>query len=249
MCLPARLVVNEATGTLVSTSVRSAEASIPVGIRCVQATLDDSSNRSRPKASVEARTCGRPAPTIAAAAPTVRCTSLRAEDGPPITTTRAEPNPWLGASGAHRRVDRPPARGDRPADPGVQARAGPRARRRPGHRRPGVDFDDEIDLRAEDDALIAAELEAAEAAARGGGRGGRGRGRGGRERRRPSAGAAGGAAVAAPGARARRSRRPSTTARRATACGSIRPSRTIRSTPSTGPVTGRSRSRSRRIRS
>jgi hypothetical protein len=29
---------------------------------------------------------------------------------------------------------------------------------------PGVDFDDEIDLRAEDDALIAAELEAAEAA-------------------------------------------------------------------------------------
>jgi hypothetical protein len=30
----------------------------------------------------------------------------------------------------------------------------------------GVDFDDEIDLRAEDDALIAAELEAAEAAAR-----------------------------------------------------------------------------------
>jgi hypothetical protein len=31
---------------------------------------------------------------------------------------------------------------------------------------PGVDFDDEIDLRAEDDALIAAELEAAEAARR-----------------------------------------------------------------------------------
>src|SRR3954449_2908197 len=29
---------------------------------------------------------------------------------------------------------------------------------------PGLDFDDEIDLRAEDDALIAAELEAAEAA-------------------------------------------------------------------------------------
>src|SRR6266511_5366575 len=29
---------------------------------------------------------------------------------------------------------------------------------------PGIDFDDEIDLRAEDDALIAAELEAAEAA-------------------------------------------------------------------------------------
>src|SRR5688500_16441820 len=29
---------------------------------------------------------------------------------------------------------------------------------------PGVDFDDEIDLRAEDDALVAAEIEAAEAA-------------------------------------------------------------------------------------
>ena len=62
-------------------------------------------------------------------------------------------------------MDRPPARGDRAADPGVQTRAGPRARRRPRDRRPGagVDFDDEIDLRAEDDALIAAELEAAEA--------------------------------------------------------------------------------------
>src|SRR3954465_10727061 len=32
---------------------------------------------------------------------------------------------------------------------------------------PGLDFDDEIDLRAEDDALIAAELEAAEAAREG----------------------------------------------------------------------------------
>jgi hypothetical protein len=34
----------------------------------------------------------------------------------------------------------------------------------PGEGGPGIDFDDEIDLRAEDDALIAAELEAAEAA-------------------------------------------------------------------------------------
>ena len=41
----------------------------------------------------------------------------------------------------------------------------------------------------------------------------------------------------------------STTARRATACGSTPPSRTIPSTPSTGPATGRSRSRSRRTRS
>jgi hypothetical protein len=34
-----------------------------------------------------------------------------------------------------------------------------------GEATPGVDFDDEIDLRAEDDAVIAAELEAAQAAA------------------------------------------------------------------------------------
>ena len=117
-----------------------------------------------------------------------------------------------------------------------------------------ADYDDEIDLRAEDDALIAAELEAAEA-----------------ERAeeeddelsdatdptrttrtgRRVAGAA--AAVAVAGADARRprarSRPPSTTARRATACGSTPPSRTTRSTPSTGPATGRSRSRSRRTRS
>ena len=39
-----------------------------------------------------------------------------------------------------------------------------------------------------------------------------------------------------------RSRAPSTTAKRATACGSTPPSRTTRSTPSTGPVTGPSRS-------
>ena len=118
-----------------------------------------------------------------------------------------------------------------------------------------VDFDDEVDLRAEDDALIAAELDAAEAEraeeepdeadedeaddeesdddkpprrrrGRRGGRGGRGR-----------------------GARLRRSRRPSTTAMRGTACGSIPPSRMTRSMPSTGPVTGRSRSRSRKTRS
>src|SRR3954471_24662871 len=50
---------------------------------------------------------------------------------------------------------------------------------------PGLDFDDEIDLRAEDDALIAAELEAAEAARQEEDRGGAGGG----ER-----GAAGGAA-------------------------------------------------------
>src|SRR3954468_18194079 len=97
----------------------------------------------------------------------------------------------------------------------------------------GGDFDDEIDLRAEDDALIAAELEAAEAA------------RAEEEARRAeedarraagAAGAAGGGGRARP-ARAS-SREPSTTARRATGCGSIPPSRTTPSTPSTGPATG-----------
>ena len=125
----------------------------------------------------------------------------------------------------------------------------------------GGDFDDEIDLRAEDDALIAAELEAAEAAraeeearraeeearrAAEAARGGR-RGRGDEDdddedeedddaRRSAAAAAAAGAA----GARAPRasSRGPSTTARRATGCGSTPPSRTTPSTPSTGPATG-----------
>jgi hypothetical protein len=110
-----------------------------------------------------------------------------------------------------------------------------------------VDFDDEIDLRAEDDALIAAELEAAEAS----GPRKRPRKRKTTARRRlpPNAGVAGAADAAARAARPPRSRRRSTTARRATACGSIRPCRTIRSMPSTGPVTARSRSRSKRIRS
>ena len=114
-----------------------------------------------------------------------------------------------------------------------------------------VDFDDEIDLRAEDDALIAAELDAEAAAveteaeaedpdedAR-------------KTVTSPSAGVAG-AAVAPRAASARpavRSRPPSITAKRASGCGSTPPSRTTRSTPSTGRVTARSRSRSRRTRS
>ena len=137
----------------------------------------------------------------------------------------------------------------------------------------GVDFDDEIDLRAEDDALIAAELEAAEAA------------RAEEEARRAAEEEARRAAEEAEaeaqdddddededdeddddapkkrrrGRRGGRGRRakgaaseleaPSTTARRATVCGSTPPSRTIPSTPSTGPATGRSASRSRRTRS
>ena len=122
----------------------------------------------------------------------------------------------------------------------------------------GGDFDDEIDLRAEDDALIAAELEAAEAARaeeearRAEEEAARAPPRPPRRPRqtrttttrtkrtttRPSVAAA--AAVGAAGGRAPRasSREPSTTARRATGCGSTPPSRTTPSTPSTGPATG-----------
>ena len=101
---------------------------------------------------------------------------------------------------------------------------------------------EEVDLRAEDDAAIAAELEAEEArraeeeaklaeeaAKRAADEDERGRRE---EARAPArAPAAAAAAASAPG----RSRAPSTTARRATACGSTPRSRTIPSTPSTGP--------------
>src|SRR3954471_21208834 len=146
---------------------------------------------------------------------------------------------------------------------------------------PAVDFDDEIDLRAEDDALIAAELEAEQAKAaeeaaaaaeagedevsaeaeaededengggpRGGWRGRRGRGGGGGGRGAVAADAAvAGAAAAVHGARPARararSRARSTTARRATGCGSTPPSRTTPCTRSTGRATGPSRSPSR----
>ena len=104
---------------------------------------------------------------------------------------------------------------------------------------------EEIDLRAEDDALIAAELEAAESledepdedARRGSDEAtiatrGRRRGRRGGRGRRGTAHA--------------RWRERSTTARRATGCGWTRRCRTTRCTPSTGRATGRSRSPSRR---
>src|SRR3954468_23895961 len=58
--------------------------------------------------------------------------------------------------------------------------------------------------------------------------------------------AADAAAVAGAPDRQQRSRAPSTTARRATGCGSTPPSPTTPSTPSTGPGTGPSRGRSRR---
>jgi hypothetical protein len=96
------------------------------------------------------------------------------------------------------------------------------------------EYPEEIDLRAEDDALIAAELEAAEIAA---------------ERAREEAEENGDEAdepVGSPSRRRRgatpaRSRARSTTARRDTACGWTRPSRTIPSMPSTGRATVRSR--------
>ena len=121
---------------------------------------------------------------------------------------------------------------------------------------------DEIDLRAEDDALIAADWRQPKP---------RPSERRPRRRRRPNRRArpartttrtrrrprGRGAGVAAAGAacsdrapqalRQSRSRAPSITARRATVCGSTRRSRTTRSTPSTGPGIARSRSQSRRL--
>ena len=117
---------------------------------------------------------------------------------------------------------------------------------------------EEVDLRAEDDAAIAAELEAEEArraeeeaklaeeAAKRAAEEEDGD-EDDAEKKKPAPRRRAGPAVAAsaPG----RSRARSTTARRATACGSIPPSRTTRSTPSTGRATVPSRSRSRRTRS
>ncbi len=104
-----------------------------------------------------------------------------------------------------------------------------------------ADYDDEIDLRAEDDALIAAELDAAEEAKRSAGQEDEeaedeedrpSRRRRGRRGGRP-------ADVARP---PRRWRRRSIMARRGTDCGSTRRCRTTPSTRSTGPGIARSRS-------
>ena len=116
--------------------------------------------------------------------------------------------------------------------------------------------EEEPDLRAEDEALVAAALEAeqdeepeetasgttrrtAMATPRTTGRATA------TATPSPAAGAAGAAGAAVAAGRARRSTAPSTTARRATACGSTPPSRTTPYTPSTGPATGPSRWRSR----
>ena len=111
-----------------------------------------------------------------------------------------------------------------------------------------ADYPDEVDLRAEDDALIAAELEAAEVQAE------REQAEGDEEeddgRGRPCAPAGEGdaevAGVEARAAAGARWRARSTTARRVTVCGSTQRSRTIRSTPSTGRGIARSRSPSKR---
>ena len=113
---------------------------------------------------------------------------------------------------------------------------------------------EEVDLRAEDDAAIAAELEAEEArraeeeaklaeeAAKRAAEEDAEPEKGDDEARAPQAPApprrAAPAAATTPRAR---SRAPSTTAKRATGCGSTPRSRTIRSTRSTGRATGRSR--------
>ena len=174
---------------------------------------------------------------------------VSAPHGTSITATRAQPDPRLGAPGTHRRLDRPPARGHRPADPAFKREQGLEPDGEPEGAGAAVDYDDEIDLRAEDDALIAAELDAAEAERAEEDEDEERRGRRGEDAPVPSARPARRPRRHASQGGRRRSRRPSTTARRATACGSTPPSRTTRSTPSTGPATGPSRSRSRRTRS
>ena len=95
---------------------------------------------------------------------------------------------------------------------------------------------EELDLRAEDDALVAAALEAEQDGDEDEDEDGEDEAT--RTRTSPGAAAADGAAVVAVAAGRRSSRAPSTTATRATASGSTRPSRTTRCTPSTGPGTG-----------
>ena len=56
-------------------------------------------------------------------------------DGTTLAEAPPEPDPHLGAPGAHRCMDRTPARGHRPADRRLQARERPRPRR--GERRGG----------------------------------------------------------------------------------------------------------------
>ena len=63
------------------------------------------------------------------------CASGPARHESPIAAPAAQPDPRVGPPGPHRRLDRPPARGDGPADPVLQARERARGRRR-RHPRP-----------------------------------------------------------------------------------------------------------------
>ena len=133
-----------------------------------------------------------------------RCTRLRARHGPPLASPAAQPDPHLGAPGPHRRLDRPPARGHRPADRAFKrenelddgesagrgrrlrrrdrpARRGRRADRRRARGRRGRQPTTEADEEEAEDDGEADEDEDADAPARRRGR------RGGRGRRRPAA--------------------------------------------------------------
>ena len=200
---------------------------------------------------------------IAAAAHSLVCPA----DGTEIASPPAQPDPHVGPPRPHRRLDRPPARGHDAADRVVQAREpararrGGRPRRRPGSRLRRRDRPARRGRRA--DRGRAGSCTAGAREGRGGGRQEEPHGprpasppqrpktttpRTARTARARAAAAAAGVADAArhpPG----RSRARSTTATRATACGSTRPCRTTLSTPSTGRATAPSRSRSKRTRS
>jgi hypothetical protein len=149
MCLPARLVVNEATGTpRLHEPPVPREASIAADICRAQGIRPGSGQALR--SFVEAY--ATPQPVLVSARMARR--SLR----PELNRIRAwvrqgRTDAWIAHQlevtvqqiQAFKREQGLEPDGD-PEAPGV-----------------GLDFDDEIDLRAEDDALIAAELEAAEA--------------------------------------------------------------------------------------
>ncbi len=88
----------------------------------------------------------------------------RTVDAPEIPAPAPQPDPRLGAPGPHRRLGRAPARSQRAGHRAVQAPERPRGEDS-SRAAAGGEYPEEIDLRAEDDALIAAELEAAEAEA------------------------------------------------------------------------------------
>src|SRR6478609_2219337 len=151
MCLPARLVSNEATGMRVSTCLRSTVGQHSGGHPLHTRHADG-------RSSVGATTSD----VIACRGPAARCTSLRAEMArrslrPELNRIRAwvrqgRTDAWI----AHQLEVTVQQIQAFKREQGLEPNGDPETGA-------GVDFDDEIDLRAEDDALIAAELEAAEA--------------------------------------------------------------------------------------